>query len=111
MAKDWDYARLSKEASAHGGPEEFLKIIKEASYNNGLTDKQAELQPVIIGLTAGAAILGALGHSAWQKLREMWKARQEKKMIEAEYAEEAEKILIQKLHEAEAEKNDDIISQ
>ena len=31
MAKDWEYAKLTKEAHAYGGPEEYLKIIKEVA--------------------------------------------------------------------------------
>lgn len=29
MAKDWDYARLSQEAKAGGGPDEWIATIKK----------------------------------------------------------------------------------
>lgn len=108
MAKDWEYAKLTKEAHAYGGPEEYLKIIKEVAYSNGAADKQSELQPLIIGLTVSAAVVGATIHWACQKGREKWKVYQEKKKNADECAEQAEKILIQKMHEAENEMSDNI---
>lgn len=103
MAKDWDYALLTKEASKYGGPESYLDIVKKAAYNNGAADKQDEMVPLIIAVGFVFTAVGALGTYAVQKGAQWFNNRLEQKRLEAERAAEAERMLIQKMHESSVE--------
>lgn len=54
--KDWSFAKLSSEASKHGGPEKYIGTIKDASRKQGKKEGIAEgvagtailLLPVIV---------------------------------------------------------------
>ena len=35
MAKDWDYANLAHTAKEFGGPEKYLQIVKDHSFQEG----------------------------------------------------------------------------
>lgn len=56
MARNWDYARLAKAAKKHGGPNAFIRSIKENSYADG-RKKQFIIDGVIGGIIAMVAAL------------------------------------------------------
>ena len=87
MAKDWDYANLSHTAKKYGGPEKYLQIVKDHSFQNG-RKKQF--------LIDGAIVIGAgllyLGVESTRRIKQ--------KKVTAEQAKEAEQILVEKMNEA-----------
>ena len=55
MAKDWDYAKLAKDASKHGGPKNYVKDIKA----------DGKIEGAIAGAVGGAII----GSVLWPKIK------------------------------------------
>ena len=53
MAKDWDYANLAHTAKEFGGPEKYLQIVKDHSFQEGRKE-QLIIDGVIVGSNAGA---------------------------------------------------------
>ena len=86
MAKDWDYANLAHTAKEFGGPEKYLQIVKNHSFQEGRKEQ------LIID---GAIVLGAgclyLGTKAMKRIKN--------KRVTAEQAKEAEDILVEKMNE------------
>lgn len=78
MPKGWNYAELSKAASAAGGPEKYVEIIEKA----GKAEGKAEMIPVL-----GAAIAGAVALTAvTMKAIEYFKAKRNQSQAELEQA-------------------------
>lgn len=65
MAKNWDYADLSKLASQNGGPQELLKkhaaYYREKGFNEGFEKRAESQKPVIVAASVISLLLGAGG--------------------------------------------------
>lgn len=97
MSAEWSYAQLSKRASSVGGPEKLLKIVKSRAFQEGLKKGKIQMIPVAAGgLVIG--ILGTVGVSKWNESRKLKMTDQD---ITKDEALAAEKILIQKMQNAE----------
>ena len=82
MAKDWDYANLAHTAKKFGGPEKYLQIVKNHSFQEGRKE-QLIIDGVIV---IGAGCLYLVKHF-------------KKKRVTAEQANEAEQVLVEKMNE------------
>ena len=90
MAKNWDYAIMAKDAAAAGGPDIWLKTIKEAAYKSGAADMKHTLVFPLIMTGIGIGAVGAIG---CQKI-EKWLAEKKKaRMITEQEAMKAEEYL------------------
>ena len=80
MAKNWDYAELSKVAKAAGGPEKYVKMLELASKKAG----RMEMIPWIGAAAVGASLLTVAAFKAvnW------FKFEKEKNQAEIEMAKE-----------------------
>lgn len=74
MAKNWDYAKLSKLASLNGGPEELLQKHAALYMKKGFTDgyeKGAKSKnPIIAAVCVIGPILGAGGMWAYNNVKQ-----------------------------------------
>ena len=86
MAKDWDYANHAHTAKKFGGPEKYLQIVKDHSFQEGRKEQLIIDGVIVIG--AGCLYLGAKAYNHFKKKR-----------VTAEQAEEAEEILVEKMNE------------
>lgn len=86
MAKDWDYANLAHTAKEFGGPEKYLQIVKDHSFQEGRKDQLIIDGAIVIG--AGCLYLGTKAYNHFKKKR-----------VTVEQAEEAEEILVEKMNE------------
>ena len=59
MPKDWDYAKLAKDASNHGGPSNYVKEIKA----------DGKIEGAIAGAVGGAIV----GSFIWPKIKKKTK--------------------------------------
>lgn len=82
MPKDWDYAVLSKAASAAGGPKMYVDKIEKASIAVGKAAGKTEMMPVIGAAIAGTAVLTAVT----MKAIEYFKAKRKQSQAELEQA-------------------------
>ena len=96
MPKDWDYAVLSKAASAAGGPEKYLEMIERAGKAAG----KAEMIPVLGVAIAGTAVLTAVT----MKAIEYFKAKRKQSQAELE---QAKQELIDGINQYDAEHETD----
>ena len=104
MAQNWDYAKMSKDAAAAGGPDIWLKTIKEAAYKSGAADTQHAL---VFPLLMTGFVLGLGGTIGFQTFKK-WLAEKKKVRTiteqEATTAEEYLKIELETaINELEAE--------
>ncbi len=83
--KDWDYALLTKSAKEAGGPEMFLKILKEDAKEDGVNQGRKE----------GVIATGALGLLAYLGYKVYRKFFGKKKTYPKEVVEKAEQELLQ----------------
>ena len=80
MARDWDYAELSKAARVAGGPEKYVDMLEQASKYEG----KMEMLPWL-----GAAIVGtSLLTAATMKAVDYFKSKKKKNKAEIEKAKE-----------------------
>ena len=80
MAQNWDYAELSKNANAAGGPEKYVEMLESTSKAAG----KKEMLPWI-----GAAAVGAsLVTTAAIKIVDYFKSKKKKNQIEIAKAKE-----------------------
>lgn len=49
MAKDWDYANLAHTAKEFGGPEKYLQIVKDHSFQEGRKEQLIIDGVIVIG--------------------------------------------------------------
>ena len=96
MAKNWDYANLAHTAKRFGGPEKYLQIVKEYSFQEG-RKKQLIIDGIIV-LSAEGLYLGI---KAFKHIR--------KNRITAEQAEEAELVLVEEMNEILDEESADTL--
>lgn len=47
MAKDWDYANLAHTAKEFGGPEKYLQIVKDHSFQEGRKEQLIDRKSVV----------------------------------------------------------------
>ena len=83
MAKDWDYANLAHTAKEFGGPEKYLQIVKDHSFQEGRKEQLIIDGVIVIG--AGCLYLGAKAYNHFKKKRVT--------------AAQAEEILVEKMNE------------
>ena len=98
MSNNWDYAKLSQMAKAYGGPEKLLDTIKKYNQQQGMKKGRIQLLPWI-----GVACVGGLAAGKVPKAVQYFKGKFKEKKITAEEAEEAEKMLIREMKEADLE--------
>lgn len=59
----WPYGKMSRYACEYGGPEKFVNVVHwngyESGYQSGYQSGQASMVLPMIGLSVGAAIIGA----------------------------------------------------
>ncbi len=105
MAKNWEYADLSKLASQNGGPQELLKkleaLYKKKWLNEGFEKGAKSKYPVIAAVGVVGSLLGAGGMWAYNK-------RKQKKELasisEAADNEEIKKVEVELVSEMKAAK-------
>ena len=83
MSKEWDYAKLTQNVAKAGGVNIWIEQIKKAAYEQGSSDTKNKL---ILPLLVTGAVIGAVGHYAYQKANEN-KAKNNTLTKEAEKAE------------------------
>lgn len=94
MAKDWEYARRSKEMAAAGGPELWLNGIKDAEYNRGVSDTERKF-PVLFVL--GCIAMHVVDTYVGPKLKKWLSEKKEEKLLIEQRAIEAEKNIKKEL--------------
>ena len=99
--KDWDYSELSKAAKAAGGPEEYVKSLKESSRQQG----RNEMLPWIV--------VASLFTAGFIKIKNELKTRKENKNkeIETELIEGIKEYDIKNTSEEGGEENEQEISE
>lgn len=55
----WAYGKMSRYACEYGGPEKFVNMLHWNGYESGYQGGQASMVLPMIGLSVGAAIMGA----------------------------------------------------
>lgn len=90
MSKEWDYAKMSHEASLAGGPEKWIEIIKRDSYNVGASDMKKLL---VLPLLAAGTGLGVLSTIGWQKIHRRITEKKRDYLVTAREAAKAEEYL------------------
>lgn len=55
----WAYGKMSRYACEYGGPEKFVNMLHWNGYESGYQSGQASMVLPMIGLSVGAAIMGA----------------------------------------------------
>lgn len=90
MAKNWDYAELSKLASLNGGPQELLQkhaaLYMKKGFSEGFEKGAKSKNPVIAALCVAGPLLGAGGMWAYNKVK------QKKELATAAVAKDAAEI-------------------
>ena len=86
MAKDWDYANLAYTAKEFGGPEKYLQIVRDYSFQEGRKEQLIIDGVIVVG--AGCLYLGAKAIKHFKKKR-----------VTDEQANEAEQVLVEKMNE------------
>ncbi len=102
MSAEWPYAKLAKLASNFGGPEKFMAIVKNRSFQEGVRAGKVKMIPVIFG-ALGLGILGTVG---FQKYKEYKFTKKTKCKKAADEAAEAENILIQGMKAADQDESE-----
>lgn len=97
MPKDWNYAQMTQDAAACGGPDKWLAAIKKASYEQGASDMKNTL---VVPLLLGGASIGALTVIGFQKIRVWIAEHKQKKLLSEQEAAKAEAYLKQELADA-----------
>lgn len=97
MAKDWNYAQMTQDAAACGGPDKWLAAIKKASYEQGASDMKNTL---VVPLLLGGASIGVLTVIGIQKIRVWLAENKQKKLLSEQEAAKAEAYLKQELADA-----------
>ena len=93
MAKDWDYAKMSHEASLAGGPEKWLELTKSEEFAKGVAKGMSKMAPWLVVATG----IGVGGTLLVQKANEWAQKRKELKKQSAKDAMVAEAMLISHL--------------
>ena len=97
MARDWDYARMAKDASTAGGPDAWIKTIKDEAYNRGAADMKHTLVFPLIMAGVGIGVVGIIGYQNIEKW--LFEKKKERLIIEQEAA-KAEQHLKKELETA-----------
>lgn len=97
MAKNWDYAELSKWISEHGGPQAAVKLLKETGYRDGTGDAWTVAKPVIacagfVGLLIGIVAV-KYGPGAVASLKRQIEVHAKPKATDDELAEAERQII------------------
>lgn len=66
MAKDWEYAQVTKWIAEHGGPQKALEMVKNYYTRKGASSKN----PMIVLAGISGLILGAVGKSVYDGFME-----------------------------------------
>ena len=90
MARNWNYAIMAKDAAAAGGPDIWLKTIKEAAYKSGAADMKHTL---IFPLIMTGIGIGAIGVIGYQKIEKWLSEKKMARMITEQEAMKAEEYL------------------
>ena len=102
--KNWDYAEMTKEASKHGGPEQYLSDYGEEKYKEGelVGEKKGEAKGVlegsIITIIAGVAIGGfykLCEHSKRKKAEKIAECMEKSNAAANKYINEVNKDIIE----------------
>lgn len=97
MAKDWDYALMVQDASAAGGPDAWIKTIKENAYNRGSSDMKSKL---VMPLLLTGMGLGSVGVIGYQKIKKWIFSKKAANLLTEKEALQAEAFLKKELDEA-----------
>ena len=97
MAKDWNYAQMTHDAAACGGPDKWLTAIKKASYEQGASDMKNTL---VLPLLLGGASIGALTVIGIQIICAWIAENKQKKLLSEQEAAKSEAYLKQELADA-----------
>ena len=89
--EDWPYAKLSKAAKEAGGPDNYLKLIKDIAKDEGL--RQGRKQGAVLVLISTAIV------AAIYKFLKKFFGKKENHEEEVEKAKEAEEKLIKGINE------------
>ena len=85
--KTWSYADLSRIAKMNGGPEQYVEIIRNSGFQEGIKHGRKEGVLIMLGAAAGAIIVKTVIDKSHHK-----------RVTHKEY-EDAKKILIYELNE------------
>ena len=105
MAKNWDYADLSKMASQNGGPQELLKkhaaLYMKKGFKEGFEKGAKSKKPVIVVAFAVGQLLGAGVMWTYNKLKQK---KEQATISEAADNEEIKKVEAKLVSEMKAAK-------
>lgn len=97
MSKDWPYAKMAQDAADAGGPDKWIKVIKEAAYDAGAADMKHKLVLPLLATGIGFGSVCVIGVQKFYK----WAAEKKReRLTAAQEAVEAEEYLKEKLTEA-----------
>lgn len=83
MSSDWDYAKLARAASEHGGPQKYLDQVKAGSKLEG------RAQGLLVGVAIGGAV-AIKGYDYLKKRKELAVAAERELLERMEAATEGE---------------------
>lgn len=100
MSKEWVYSKLAQDAKLNGGPEKYLRIIKEDSYRKGRLDGMAKGRSEVLivdALIIGAGLLSFAGYKIYAYIND----KHEKESIEknSHQVNDAEAAYIKEINE------------
>lgn len=108
MSKGWDYAQMSHIAAEAGGPEQWIKMIKDNSYSKGASDmKKKLLVPLAV---TGIISIVSVGEKGYKKIKKVILSNQERKVVAEKEAKKAEMLLKEKLQENDSAISKDTIN-
>lgn len=97
MSKEWPYSKMSHAAAEAGGPELWIKMIKDNSYSQGASDMKKKL--LIPLAVTGIISIVSVGEKGYKKIKKVILTNQERKVVAEKEAEKAETLLKEKLQD------------
>lgn len=97
MSKDWNYAKLSKEAKLAGGPEKLITKIRDYYLQEGITKGRKQMNPVIGVVLLGGIAVGVGGNKLYEYIKN--KKKNDDDILTEEEVIEAEEQLLKEIQE------------
>lgn len=93
MAKDWEYAQVTKWIAEHGGPQKGLEGVKNYYMKQGFSKGAASKNPVIILVGVSCLVAGAVGKSVYDGFTERRSLKAKNDAMELAHVKKAEEEL------------------
>ena len=94
MAKDWEYAKITKWIAEHGGPQKALEIVENYYTKKGFKEGAASKNPVIILASIVSLGVGIAGKGIYDKIKEKKALETKNEAIEQVKVKKAEDELV-----------------